>query len=206
MLKRHLSMLSLRIRFYFTQEYSSWLIEWGMAGLHLGCAVFAPFFIRFIFTCFGIFANTISSHHSLHTRSKIFAHIRIQIFDLMQKNTCCSEYSLQNEYSLKIFLYWRIFASKYSFRSEYSRNFKRISHSSKFSLINIRMQQIFACKYSHTSECSLRTCIASNYLEKSFTSLSPHLVFGSFWKGIFVSVLFVSHVKSADSLLCETSE
>jgi hypothetical protein len=107
------------------------------------------FFIRFIFTCFGIFANTISSHHSLHTRSKIFAHICIQIFDLMQKNTCCSEYSLQKEYSLKNFLYRRIFASKYSVRSEYSPNFRRISHSRKFLLINIRIQQIFACKYSH---------------------------------------------------------
>ncbi len=47
---------------------------------------------------------------------------------------------------------------------------------------NIRMQifaskQIFACKYSHTSEYSLY--IDSHYLGKPFTSLRPQLIFGS---------------------------
>ncbi len=41
--------------------------------------------IRFIFACFGIFANTIYSHHSFHIRLKIFVQIRIHIFNLMQK-------------------------------------------------------------------------------------------------------------------------
>jgi hypothetical protein len=56
------------------------------------------------------------------------------------KNTCCSEYSLQSEYSHKIFTYWQIFASKYSFRSEYLQNFMQISHSREYSLANIRIQ------------------------------------------------------------------
>ncbi len=60
--------------------------------------------IRFTFACFGIFANTSNSHHLLHISFKMFAQIRIQIFDLMQKNTCCSKYSLN------IFSYRRIFA------------------------------------------------------------------------------------------------
>jgi hypothetical protein len=50
--------------------------------------------IRFIFACFGIFENIIYSHHLLHIRFKLFAQIRIQIFDLMQ-----------NKF---IFSYWRI--------------------------------------------------------------------------------------------------
>ncbi len=70
------------------------------------CALFATFFNRFeanlseygsyslYIICFGIFANTIYSHHSLHIRFKIFAHICMQIF---------------------IFSYLRIFSSKYSF-------------------------------------------------------------------------------------------
>ncbi len=118
--------------------------------------------IRFIFACFCIFANTIYSHHSLHIRFKIFAQIRKQMFDLMQNNTRCSEYSLM------IFSYWRIFASKYSPRSNYPRN-----------LSEFHIQRIFACKYSHTSEYPLR--IASNYLAKPFTSLNL-IIFGSFWK------------------------
>jgi hypothetical protein len=92
--------------------------------------------ICFIFACFGIFAKTNYSHHSLHTRFKIFAQIRIQIYDLMQKNTCCNEYLLQSEYSLKIFSYWRIFPARYSFRNKYSQNFKQISNSSEYSLAN----------------------------------------------------------------------
>ncbi len=43
------------------------------ANIYLSC---------FIFACFGIFANTISLHHSLHIRFKIFAQICIPIFDI----------------------------------------------------------------------------------------------------------------------------
>jgi hypothetical protein len=53
------------------------------------------------------------------------------------KKTCCSVYLLQSEHSRTILSYWRIFASLYSFRSEYSQNFQRISHSSEYSLTNI---------------------------------------------------------------------
>jgi hypothetical protein len=106
-----------KVLILFNKPYSS----------HVGCAVFAAFFIRFeanidlirfIFACFGIFANTIYSHHSLHIRFNIFAQICMQIF---------------------IFSYWRIFASKYSLWSEYSQNCKRISHTSEYSLENIRI-------------------------------------------------------------------
>jgi hypothetical protein len=41
--------------------------------------------VHFIFACLGIFANIIYLHHLLHIRFKIFAQIRIQIFDLMLK-------------------------------------------------------------------------------------------------------------------------
>jgi hypothetical protein len=91
----------------------------------VGCAIFATFFIRFeanlseywsyrfIFGCFGIFANTIYSHYSLHIRFKTFAKIRIQIFDLMQ--------------SKHIFSYWRIFASKYSFWRELRQSLREFN-------------------------------------------------------------------------------
>jgi hypothetical protein len=74
------------------------------------------------------------------------------------KNTCCSEYSLQSEFSLKIFSYWRIFASKYSLRSEYSQNLERSSHSSEYFLANIRIQaiirlQIFAYQRIFATNC-----------------------------------------------------
>ncbi len=77
----------------------------------VGCAVFATFFlfasmriqanmslIRFIFACFGIFANRIYSHHLLQIRFKIFAQIRTQIFDLMQNKYIphTGDYSFQD--------------------------------------------------------------------------------------------------------------
>ncbi len=111
--------------------------EDGLLGLRF--AVFATFLfaskrieanmdlIRFIFACFGIFANTIYSHHSLHICFKIFAQIRIQIFNL-----------LENKY---ISSYWRIFASETL--SQF--HFKHI----------FAYKQLFACKYSHTSKYSL---------------------------------------------------
>ncbi len=86
--------------------------------------------IRFIFSCFGIFANTI---YSLHIHYKIFSQIRIQIFKL-----------IQNKYTLKqIFASERIFASKYLFWTEYLQNFKRIFTFKRiFASIFIN----FACK------------------------------------------------------------
>jgi hypothetical protein len=148
--------------------------------------------IRFIFACFGKFANTIHSHH---IRFRIFAQIHRQIFDLICKNTCCSAYSLQSEYSLKIYSYWRMFASKYSFISEYLQNFQRISHSNEYSLANIGIQanilkQIFPYQRIFATYC--------------FTSLRPQLIFGSFGKhslrkAYSLPFLFILHVKSAAS-------
>jgi hypothetical protein len=116
---------------------------------------------RFISAAFGIFANTIYSHHSLQIRFKIFAQIRIKIFNL-----------LQNKY---IFSYWPIFASKNSFRSECSQNFKQISHSSKFA-----NKRIFACNYLHTRAyllanirilATFRFVLLQNYKGQPFTIL-----------------------------------
>jgi hypothetical protein len=101
--------------------------------------------IRLIFACFGIFANIIYLHHSLHTRFGIFAQIRIPIFDFMQKIHVAANIRFRANICLRFFSSWRIFASKYSFRSEYSQQFKRISHSGEYLL----------AKYSHTSEYSL---------------------------------------------------
>ncbi len=71
----------------------------------------------------------IHKNHLFASFASKYSHkFAIQIFDLMQNNTCCGEFSFQSEYSLKIFCYWRKFASKYSFRSEYLLNFKRVSH------------------------------------------------------------------------------
>jgi hypothetical protein len=58
-------------------------------------------------------------------------------YSIWCKNTCCSEYSLQSEYSLRMFSNWQIFVSKYSFRSEYSRNLKRITIRFIFAFICI---------------------------------------------------------------------
>jgi hypothetical protein len=79
--------------------------------------------IRFKFACFGIFANTIYSHHSLHIRFRIFVQIRIQIFDLMQ-----------NKYTVK-----QIFASEQIFNSEliFASTF---SYTGEYSLQNIRFE------------------------------------------------------------------
>ncbi len=140
-------------------------------AIKVGCAVFA------FFICFE--ANLREyGYYSLHIRMyryirkhQLFASfasyslqnmrkIRIQIFDL-----------LQNKY---IFSCWRIFSSKYMFWSEYSQNFKRFSHSSEYSIVNIRLQifaykRIFACKHSHTGKFSL--FIYSNNKGKPFTIL-----------------------------------
>jgi hypothetical protein len=65
--------------------------------------------VRFIFACLGIFANIIYRHHLLYICFKIFAQIRIQIFDLMLKihvaaNICFRAnirlFSLTGEYLL----------------------------------------------------------------------------------------------------------
>ncbi len=66
--------------------------------------------IRFIFACFDIFSNTIYSHHSLRITFKIFAHIHIQIFDLVQNKLMLRQ----------IFASERIFTSTFSRFGQYS--------------------------------------------------------------------------------------
>jgi hypothetical protein len=93
---------------------------------------------------FRCIATTIYSHHSLYIRFKIFAQIRIQIFDLMQK------YMLQ-----------RIFASEQIFASDVlilaNICFKICVKKRIFEKLcaNFTFKRIFAYKYSHTSEYSL---------------------------------------------------
>ncbi len=127
------------------------------------------------------FSNTFYLHHLLHIRFKIFAQIRIQIFDLMEKPIFCMEYSFQSEYLLLSHMYWQKFALKYLFLSEYSQNFRRISRSSKYLLKNICIQanihlQLFAQKRISNTYCF------KLYLGKPFTSLMPQLINCSFWK------------------------
>ncbi len=72
----------------------------------------------------------------------------------------------------------------------------------------IRVAANIRLRFSHTGEYLLR--IASNYLAKPFTRLWSQLIFGSFWKYSlrreYSLQLSVSHVKSTDSLRCETSD
>jgi hypothetical protein len=73
-----------------------------------GCAVFATFFIRFEvnpteYGSYSLHFRYIRKHHLFASFTsycilfKIFTQICIQIFNLMQINTCCSDYSLQRK-------------------------------------------------------------------------------------------------------------
>ncbi len=162
--------------------------------------------VRFIFACSGIFANTIYWHHLLHIRFKIFAQIRIQIFDLMLKihvaaNICfraniCLRLSHTGEPN--ICLEANICKTLIKFHIQANICLQIFTHStSEYSLAIFAYQQIFAM-------------VASNYLGQSFTSLRPQLIFGSFWKSSLrkeysLPFLFGSHVKSADSVRCKTN-
>jgi len=122
--------------------------------------------IRFICACFRTFVNTIYSHQLLHIRFKIFAQICMQLF---------------------IFSYWRIFASKYLFSSEYSQNFKQTLHSSEYSLANIHIQ--------------------ANILLQVFTKYCFKLYRKGFHKSkASIDIRFILHVKSADLLRYETNK
>jgi hypothetical protein len=79
-----------RIRNFFFIRFEANLIEYGSYSLHISM-------FRYIrkHTLFASFASKYSHRFTY------------KIFDLVGKNTYCSEYSL------KIFLFWRIFASKY---------------------------------------------------------------------------------------------
>ncbi len=116
-----------------------------------------------LFACLGIFEKTVYSHHSLHILFKIFAQIHIQIFDLMQK------IHVATNTRFRAYIRWRF------------------SHTSKYLLQNIcleakirktssefHIKQIFACKVSLIGKYLLH--VASNYLEKPFTSLRPQLI------------------------------
>ena len=97
--------------------------------------------IHFIFACFGIFSNSIYSHHSLHIHVKIFAQIRIQIFNLMQRIACCSK---ESQRILRFSHTGKYFASKYSFRSEYLQKFKQFHIEVNICSQIFTYQQIFA--------------------------------------------------------------
>ncbi len=133
-----------RLEYYF-----NWTRNFPVSSVQflVGCAVFATFFIcveanlreygsySLHFCMFRYISVSFASYLLQNIRTDLHTNIR---FDA--KNTCCSEYSLQSEYLLMIFSYWRIFAPKYSFRSVYLQNYKPISHLSEYSLTNIRIQ------------------------------------------------------------------
>ncbi len=130
--------------------------------------------IRLILACFGIFAYTIYSHHSLILASNIRTNLHKNIqFDA--NKYMLKEYSLQREYVLQHFLILTKFAKK---NIHFDANIYKIS-------TNFTFKRIFACKYLHTSKYLLANIciqanIASNYLGKPFTSLRPQLIFGTF--------------------------
>ncbi len=101
---------------------------------------------RFIFPCFGIFANTIYSNHLLHIRL-IYSHRLAQKYSIWCKKYMLQwkKISLQIEYSLIIFSHtgeycFKIFVEKRIFAKLYA---------------NFTFKRIFDCKYSQTSEYSL---------------------------------------------------
>jgi hypothetical protein len=137
------------------------------------------YLICFIFACYGIFANAIYWHQSLHIRFKIFAQIRIQIFNFMH-----NKYVLKRIFaSERIFaLYFLILASICFKIFVLKRIFKKLqanfTFKQKFACKIFAFKRIFTCKCSHNTKYSLR--IASNYIGKHFTSLRLQLIFGSF--------------------------
>jgi hypothetical protein len=138
--------------------------------LAIGCAVSVNIdLIRFIFSCFGIFANTI---YYLHIRYKIFLQIRVEA-------NICFRASIRFTFS---------HTGEYSFQNIcFDANICKASREFHICLQIFAYKWIFICKYSHTGKYSL--CIASNYIGKPLTSLRPHLIFRSFSK---YSLHFVS--------------
>jgi hypothetical protein len=112
--------------------------------------------VRFIFACLGIFANIICWHHLLHIRIKIFAQIRIQIFNLMLKihvaaNMCfraniCLRFSHTGEYFLpNICLEANICKTLRKYHIQANIRLQIVTYcTSKYSLAIFAYQQIFA--------------------------------------------------------------
>jgi hypothetical protein len=118
--------------------------------------------IRIIFACFGTFANTIYSHHSLHIRFKIFAQIRIKIFDLMQIHVAAN-------FLLQFFHTGEYLLQNIRLKANIRKTLSEFHIQANICLQIFAYKCIFESKYSHISEYSLH--IASNYLEKPFKSL-----------------------------------
>jgi hypothetical protein len=118
--------------------------------------------IRFIFACFGIFANTIYSHHSLHIRFKKFAQIRIHMIDLMQKILVASNIHLRANIRLRFAYTGECLLQNIGLEAKFAQlyadlTFKRIfaskySQTSEYSLANIRLQ-IFAYQKIIATQC-----------------------------------------------------
>ncbi len=176
------SALLCKVHYVLNSDINSYKTVWESL---LGCAIFTFFYsiqseskymdlICFIFICYGrkhhLFASfNWYSLHDIHTN----LHTNIR-FDAKQ---------IHVEANIR-------------FRANICFTF---SHSGKYLLQNIRFKVnickywmfkvIFACKYSHTKEYSLRGM--------HFTSLRPQLLFGSFWK---YSLYFASKTIRASEL------
>jgi hypothetical protein len=130
---RHRTQLQFRVcrihNFFIFYFFEANLSEYGSYSLHI---------CLFRYT---VFSNSIYSHHSLQIHVKIFAQIRIQIFDLMLRIACCSK---ESQRILRFSYTGKYFASKYSFRSEYSQKFKRFHIEVNICSQIFTYQQIFA--------------------------------------------------------------
>jgi hypothetical protein len=118
---------------------------------------------RFIFASFGIFVNSMYIFTSFASYSlqniRTDSHKNVQ---LSAKNTCCSKYSLQSKYLLKI-----SHTGEYlllNICSEVNRKTLSKFHiQANICLQMFTSKRIFASKYLHTSEYSLANiCIPAN--------------------------------------------
>ncbi len=163
--------------------------ERRLEGLQLGCAVFATFFIRFKanlskfgpyslhirlfrYICIHHLFASFASYLLLIIQTDLHTNIRIHA-----KNTCCSEYSLQSEYRLRLSHTGDYLLQNIRLEANIRKTFSEFHIQVNICLQIFTHKRIIACKYSYTSEYSLR--ISSNYLGKPFTSLRPQLIFGS---------------------------
>ncbi len=115
------------------------------------CAIYATFFIRLkslqskskliwmLFTSY-LHVSYLQTPLIRIICFKIFAEIRIQIFDLMQEIHVATNIRFRANINWSFFHTGKYLLQKNLFRSEYLQNPKQISHISEYSLENIRIQ------------------------------------------------------------------
>ncbi len=92
-----------RMIWFLTHRLSPWVPVFGTFSLFALKRIKVNMdLIRFIFACFGIFANTTYLHLSLHIFPSKYSH-KSPIW--CKTNICWRKYSLQSKYLLRIFSY-----------------------------------------------------------------------------------------------------